>query len=97
MVQFFYQAGWKRFILISSEGRDYVSTGEDIKDSIGKQSGTDYKLVRHYEVKRNIREQDIIDNFRSIQHEGRGQYSVFMIYFVKRHRHMLFSCLPNVL
>ena len=72
MVQFFYQARWKRFILISSDGRDYVSTGQDIKDSIGKQSGTDYKLVRHYEVKRNIREKEIIENFNLIKHEGRG-------------------------
>ncbi|XP_045176739.2 guanylate cyclase 2G-like [Mercenaria mercenaria] len=71
MVRFFLQIQWKRFILISSDERDYVSTAEDIKDSLDKQAGAGVKLARHYEVKLNIRDKDVDENFKTIKHEGR--------------------------
>lgn len=75
MVTFSYKFKWTRFIIISSEGRDYVGAAEDIKNSIAKQAGRGYTIVHPYEeVKRNPPIKTIDDLLTSIKHEGRGNH-----------------------
>ena len=75
MMFFYYYTGWRRFVIISSEGDDYRSGAETVSYSMKKHTSTGFMIAHHYEevrIQPTDAEIDVI--LENIMHEARGSY-----------------------
>ena len=76
MTLFYYYTGWRRLIIISSVGDDYVAAAETIVTNLGYYSFHGFNVVHHYEkVSTNASASDIDSMLSAIIHEGRSKYT----------------------
>lgn len=76
MMMFYYYTGWRRFVIISSEGEDYRSGAETITHSLKQHSQMGFHIAHHYEevrIRATEAEYDAI--LRNVIHEARGTIS----------------------
>ena len=72
-MNFFYYAGWRRFILISCNGAEYRGAAETLIDSFEREVFDNFTLAHHYEDEPiNMTSIRIGQIFRNIVREGRG-------------------------
>ena len=81
MTLFYFYTGWRRLIIISSEGDDYTAGADTITTNLGYYSLMGFNIVHHYEKVTIGASQDEIDTiFNAIIHEGRSMH--FLLIFV---------------
>ena len=74
MTLFYYYTGWRRLIIISSEGDDYAAGAETITTNLAYHSINGFNIVHHYEKVTIGASEDEIDTiFSAIIYEGRSK------------------------
>ena len=74
MTLFYYYTGWRRLVLISSEGDDYVAAAETIVTNLDQHAVNGFNIVHHYEkVNVGATDAEIDAIFSNIIHEGRSK------------------------
>ena len=87
MVLFYYYTGWRRFVIVSSKGEDYIATSDTIERSIDSLSARGFRVVHHYrEVSTNATVGEIDQIFSSIKFEARGKLKIYVVYFINLKR-----------
>ena len=82
MTLFYFYTGWRRLIIISSEGDDYAAGADTIITNLNLYTFNGFNIVHHYEKVTIGASQDEIDSiFSTIIHEGRSRlFSTFFLF-----------------
>ena len=79
MMLFYFYTGWRRFVVISCRGDDYVGAAATIEDSLELQSFRGFYLVHHYsEISTNAATNTIDQILSSIIYEARSKIKIFV-------------------
>ena len=74
MTLFYYYTGWRRMVIISTDGDDYSAAAETIITNLGYHVVSGFNIVHHYErVRMGITDVEIDRILTNIIYEARGQ------------------------
>lgn len=73
MVHFYYQANWRRFVVISSGSDNYRAGAETVLDNIKQQEQMGFKIVHHYDDVNIASEHERAAVLEGIVHEARSK------------------------